>query len=98
MPRAEDTSFSTKIRKVLGKKPKKEGKKLSTINPATRMEEESEHLFYFLGHLLRAIAPTLSWNSSAFLPHPPFKGHRAIVWELCQQVLKLLKFQELADT
>lgn len=74
MPRAEDTSFSTKIRKALGKKPKKEGKKLSTIKPATRMEEESEHLFYFLGHLLRAIAPTLSWNSSAFLPHPPPGG------------------------
>lgn len=98
MPRAEDTSFSTKIRKALGKKPKKEGKKLSAIKPATRMEEESEHLFYFLGHLFTSDSAYAFLEFQCIFAPPPPKGHRAIVWELCQQVLKLLKFQELADT
>lgn len=64
-----NTSFCTKIRKALGKKPKKDGRKRSTIKSATRMEEESEYLFYFLGHLLRTIAPTLFLGISVhFLP------------------------------
>lgn len=66
-----NTSFCTKIRKALGKKPKKGGRKLSTIKSATRREGESENLFYFLGHPRRTIAPTLSWNFSAFLPPSP---------------------------
>lgn len=75
MPRAEDTSFSTKIRKALGKKPKKEGKKLSAIKPATQMEEESEHLFYFLGHLFTSdSAYAFLEFQCIFAPPPPSRG------------------------
>lgn len=88
LPRAEDTSFCTKIRKALGKKPKKGRRKLRTSKSATQTEEESEHLFYFLGHLLRANKRLRFLGISVhFFFFWPRKGHR----ELCQQVLKLLK-------
>lgn len=90
-----NTSFCTKIRKALGKKPKKDGRKLRTIKSATRMEEESEYLFYFLGHLLRTIAPTLFLGISVHFC--PRAGHRAIVWELGQQVLKLLRIPRVCS-
>lgn len=88
-----NTSFCTKIRKALGKKPKKDGRKLRTIKSTTRMNEESEYLFYFLGHLLRTIAPTLFLGISVHFC--PRAGHRAIIWELGQQVLKLLRIPSL---
>lgn len=92
-----NTSFSTKIRKALGKKPKKDGRKLRTIKSEDGGRKRVSILF-LRSSLKNDCAYPFSWNFCAFLPPPRgASGNSLGLWEV-NKFSNFSEFQEFAAT